>query len=345
MSIPVIPKDPRFRAGRTLLQRGQCEQATSIFATLLEEARTKFGQDTIETAPAYYEYGNSLFRTYQQQLQLQDEENEASAIREEKLNSREAAAAAAERRLKAENNEGNTKIDDKSDDNVKEGDIAPLKTVSKEDTADETPSDDENDAQLALEMMETAWSIVDNYLESPLSEKYIAWCKDQSPRFLVGIGDVLSCLERHADSADAYLRALALRQNAVSEMKESSTESLDFLRYRRLVVEANILVAEELLACPDEEDVVTTETGVTLVRASERVEYARGYYENAREELQETVLLMGELAAKGCDVSEEKEDICNVSVMVMGVGITFAQMDEQSSAAAQEPQKKKTRKS
>jgi tetratricopeptide (TPR) repeat protein len=335
MSIPVVSRDPRFRAGRTLLQRGQCERATSIFATLLEESRTKFGQENIETAPAYYEYGNALFRTHQQQMQLQEEEQEAQEIKEEKLNTREAAAAAAERRLKGETAQNDTK-----DINVQ-----PLKTESKESSVNEAQSDDENDAELALEMMETAWSILDKYSENPLPDGYSTWLTEQSPRVLVGIGDVLSCLERHADAADVYLRALALRQKVVAEAKDAAAESIELLRHRRLIVEANILVAEELLACPEGEDVVTTETKVTLVSASQRVEYARGYYENAREELQETVLLMGALAAKGFDVSEEKEDICNVSVMVMGVGITFAQMDEQSSTAAVESPKKKPRKS
>ena len=327
MSAPAISKDPRFRAGRTLLQLGQCEQATSIFASLLEEARTKFGQDSIETAPAYYEYGNALFRTHQQQMQLQEEENETLAVKEEKLNSREAAAAAAERRFNGDHSSS-----------IKEEAIQPPKTESNEATAEDA-SFDENDAELALEMMETAWSILDTYMENPVSDQYTTWLQEQSPRILVGIGDVLSCLERHADAADVYLQALALRQNAVSKAKEGSPESIDYLRYRRLVVEANILVAEELLACPEGEDVVTTEAQVTLVGASERLDYARGYYENAREELQETVLLMGELAAKGLDVSKEKEDICNVSVMVMGVGITFAQMDEQT-AAGESPKKK-----
>jgi tetratricopeptide (TPR) repeat protein len=335
MSIPIVSRDPRFRAGRTLLQRGQCEQATSIFATLLEEARTKFGHDSIETAPAYYEYGNALFRTHQQQLQIQEEQRAEQTIKEDKLNAREAAAAAAELRLKGETAQNNTK----------EEDVQPLKIESEDLPVNEAQSDNENDAELALEMMENAWSILDKYSEKPLPDDYSTWLTEQSPRVLVGIGDVLSCLERHADAADVYLRALALRQTAVSEAKCAAAESIELLRYRRLVVEANILVAEELLACPEEEDVVTTETKVTLVSASEKVEYARGYYENAREELQETVLLMGALAAKGFDVSEEKEDICNVSVMVMGVGITFAQMDEQRSTAAEESPKKKLRKS
>ena len=48
------------------------------------------------------------------------------------------------------------------------------------------------------------------------------------------------------------------------------------------------LVAEELLTCVDGEDVVITESKVVLVKDDdERVDYARGYYHMARDELQE----------------------------------------------------------
>ena len=67
------------------------------------------------------------------------------------------------------------------------------------------------------------------------------------------------------------------------------------------------MIAEELLACPPDQDVITTESQDVLVKAPERVDYARGYYDKARDELQETVLLMGALAAKGIDLGEEKE--------------------------------------
>ena len=39
---------------------------------------------------------------------------------------------------------------------------------------------------------------------------------------------------------------------------------------------------------------MTTESKDVLVKAAERVDYARGYYDKARDELQETVLLMRE---------------------------------------------------
>ena len=96
--LPVIVRDPRFRAGRTAVQRGEAEQAIAVFATLLEEARRTFAEHKndclVETSPAYYEYGNALFRSWQQQQQQQEEEETTTPA----ASSREAAAAAAERR-------------------------------------------------------------------------------------------------------------------------------------------------------------------------------------------------------------------------------------------------------
>ena len=66
--LPVIVRDPRFRAGRTAVQCGKAAQAIAVFATLLEEAQRTFADGVVthkndclvETSPAYYEYGNAL---------------------------------------------------------------------------------------------------------------------------------------------------------------------------------------------------------------------------------------------------------------------------------------------
>ena len=101
--LPVIVRDPCFRARRTAVQRGEAEQAIAVFATLLEEARQTFADGTqhkndclVETSPAGYEYGNALFRSWQQQQQQQQQEEEEMTTLA--ASSREATAAAAERR-------------------------------------------------------------------------------------------------------------------------------------------------------------------------------------------------------------------------------------------------------
>lgn len=202
---------------------------------------------------------------------------------------------------------------------------------------DEEGEEEEDDIELALEMMETAWSVLDNYAQQLNDEgkDLSPWMLEQVPRFLLGIGDVLTDLQRLADAADVYSRALQHRESAIEGLSNDDL-TLEHLKKRRQVVEANVLVAEALLACPDGEDVVTTETGDVLVSAAERVEFARGYYNKARDELQETVFLMGRIAASGQDLGEEKEDVCFISTMLMGLGTTLAEYDERKEAAAKE---------
>jgi len=83
------------------------------------------------------------------------------------------------------------------------------------------------------------------------------------------------------------------------------------------------------------------------VPAAERIDYVRGYYDKARDELQEAVLLMGRLASQGHVVNEEKEDVCFVATLVMGIGTMLAEYDEQqeeqTAAASSQPAKKQKR--
>jgi hypothetical protein len=348
--LPTVAQDPRFRAGRALVQKGQAAAAVTVFASLLETARTTFGEAHVETAPAYYEYGNALLRGAPS-----PEEEDASSVEGGEVapmdRKRQAAAQAAEHRLVAP-------ADPDEEDQkpaAQEEDASPKKEDSEHDDNDDDGSDDDElgDVALALEMMETAWSILDDYVSTSKGgdtapQGYLAWARDQLPRYLTGIGDALSSLTRHADAADAYARALTHRLERVQQhVAAQTTETVEHLTCRRLVVEATILLAEEFLAGPPDQDVVTSETQLVLVQAAGKVDYARGYYDKARDELQETVLLMGEMAAQGLDVAAEKKDICFVSTMVMGVGMRLAELDELAAAAATtlaEPVKKKAKK-
>jgi hypothetical protein len=77
---PVVVRDPRFVAGRATV--GQ-RTAVDVFATLLQEAVRTYGDAAassrrIETAPAYYEYGNALLRyALRQQAEAAAAEEEA----------------------------------------------------------------------------------------------------------------------------------------------------------------------------------------------------------------------------------------------------------------------------
>lgn len=399
MILPVVVRDPRFRAGRALIEKGQSEDAIQVFATLLEESQRAHGSDDhLETAAAYYEYGNAIFRSAQKRQQA-DAELEATAEKslEDASKMREAAAEAAERRAQANRNDEDgqnkkpsaTIVSQKQTPPVKEdlneeGSLATTKRQSEDkeanggngnehnpesgendnnsegDDADHADDDDENDDEIpwALELMETAWAIVDAHQEGAIKSQdnlaiqYREWIAEQVPRILTGIGDVLSALDRHADAADAYLRAQKHRQEALDAMVEKAGGNKEsdvlftvhHLQCRRRLVESIVLVAEELLACPDDKDVVTSESHDVLVKAGERVEYARGYYDKAREELQETVLLMGQLAAKRVDLGDEKENVCFLATMLMGVGERLAEIDEEAAAAAPQTPAKKLKK-
>ena len=129
---------------------------------------------------------------------------------------------------------------------------------------------------------------------------------------------------------------------------------MDFLRARRLLCEANVLVAEALLHCPIGEDVVLSETGDVLVQAEEIMVYAQGYYDQARDELQETVYIMGRMAPRTAagvaeeeskEFATEKENVCFCAQMLGGVGNMLAERDdeEEKSGDSEGPGAKKAR--
>jgi tetratricopeptide (TPR) repeat protein len=278
---PSITKDPRFVAARKLVSSGKSLEgpAVEMFATLLEESRRVYGDSHIQTAACYYEYGNALFR--------------ASQKNETKNSSKSGN----------EDEKGNQVLDKKIS-SIKE---ASTNNIGKRSRAEEgstqyTEKDDEDDILLALEMMETSYAILEEYTTAAINSavkendengqsllSLMEWAKSQIPRVYTGIGDVLSHLGRHADAVDIYSRAIPHREESyMKEKRLNNNISVECLKARRLVVEANVLVAEELLACNPNQDVVTTESKQVLVTKEERIDFAKGYYDKAREELQET---------------------------------------------------------
>ena len=78
MPPPTVVADPRFRAGRRLVESGRAHfGAVEMFGTLCEEARAKYGDSSVGTGACYYEYGNALFRAA---LRAQAEEGEIMAV-------------------------------------------------------------------------------------------------------------------------------------------------------------------------------------------------------------------------------------------------------------------------
>jgi tetratricopeptide (TPR) repeat protein len=359
------------------VERGLADEAVDIYATLLEETRLQYGDVSIETAPAYYEYGNTLLRAVTKQQIMSATDREADDAETKAEEQRAAAAAAAERRqehspdsinpVAASETEsvaatGIGKLKDDGDKEKPENDVESPKDGNHDDQKN-GDYDDGGDSELALEMIENSFSILEEYKDSMGKEdgdtKYSEWVKGQLPRVLMGIGDTLSKLNRHADAADAYSRALELRKACLEEIADTEGSdpkqfTTDHLKAHRMVCEANILIAEELLSCPQDEDVLTTETKSLIVKSNQRVSYARGYYDQARDALQEAVVFMGSLP-RNIDLGREKEDVCFLATLVMGVGESLAVIDEKTDEAAAaaaaadmdgstEPMKKKAKK-
>jgi hypothetical protein len=75
------------------------------------------------------------------------------------------------------------------------------------------------------------------------------------------------------------------------------------------------------------------------------VDYAHGYYNRARDEMQETLLLMAQMAADHMEFESEKDNIRNTAILLMGAGEKFAAIDHEAiqSQDQKEPSKKKSR--
>ncbi|CAB9530951.1 expressed unknown protein [Seminavis robusta] len=360
---PKITQDPRFRAGCKMIESGR-DGAIDVFGLLLEEARTKYGEVSIETAPAYFEYGKALFREASRQQPEENEEEEGEGEEEEDDEEDHDKKPAA---VKKENENDNSQEDNgqetekttekesvkEEEQEVEESDVkqeadeAAENQEGEEEAADsdkENEEQDDDDVNLALEVMETAYAILDTFVQTATqptapNQIYLPWAKrHELPRVLSNLGDLLSFMERHADAADAYTRGLALREENLKAFADGDRKNISWclqeLKERRCAVEAAVLVATELLDCPPDVDVVTTEAKALLVKAAERTSFAEGYYHQARDQLQDAVLLMAELASR-CEKSsvkqdflKEKEDVCFASVMVMGVGEKLSQIKE-----------------
>lgn len=262
-----------------------------------------------------------------------------------------------DKKLAAVESKGTTEEGDRSKEGGEEEEEEKDEEAAEHDEEKENQQpEEEDDVRLALSMMENAFAIYSSYQmaqqqSDTVSSPYLTWAqREQLPRVLSNIGDSLSFLELHADSADAYTRELEYREDNLKLYDDKNKGSLDELKDRRKAVEAGVLVATELLDCPPDQAVVTTETSALLVKASELVDWVTGYYQKARDQLQETVYLMAKLiedpASNKAEVDKEKENICFAWTLLMGVGERLAEVKErQQEEATAEPLKKKAKRS
>jgi hypothetical protein len=340
-NIPKVTMDPRWKAARAMVESGNSQGAVDMFATLVEESIARHSDTSLEAAACFYEYGNALLRAAISANAIREEAAEAAAANtnDMKTKQQEDQLPQDRKRKASEDRSLNSKDKNISTNNHGDQDHDDNHETKRNAEKDELSANDhDEDFRLALEMMENAYSIFE---EKASMQPKNEWIQYQLPRVLQGLGDVLRELGRMADAADAYSRALPYREEFVQKHKENDL-TIEHLKNRRLLVEANILVAEGLLGCAHGKHVVTTETKDMLVTADERVDYARGYYEKAREELQETVFLMGKIAAAGKkeELAVERENVCFAATLLMGVGETLVTFDEELEQTSQPESKK-----
>ena len=411
MTMATISADPRFRLARSLIS-GKCgesndnskdghddddegggiEAAIDIFAALLEEARTTHGDNSLNAALCQFEYGNALFRAAVRMVPLDKNNNDVNfnegnildgdasdAKPAAKLESqREMIAAAAMKRSAADTNDHDSdpipmkRLKTETIDPLENGDGALIKDDG---LTGESDDNDDDDMELALEMMDTSWSILlshttnnesskinNQLIQNDTSREQQQWAKEQIPRVLRCIGDWYFFREAFADAVDMYLRAMQYREEAWERLKQfhgrndagEDNESLTVneLQCQRLLVETYALIAEALLLCPNDEDVVCHHSdededdgasaleaksatvgnssaqitkGTVLVKAKDRVEYAQSYYDMARVGLEEVICRYGKMAASNIDLGNEKEDIGYLVMSVVGVGNSLSE--------------------
>lgn len=194
--------------------------------------------------------------------------------------------------------------DEINNDNEGSGRTSVTKKSATEDSPDDIMNEDDQQ-DIALEHMVKACTLLYEYVNktkdtsntprdslnsdntSPSEENaihcsYLSWASEQLSRYLVGIGYVLSYQGKHADALSSYFNALPFRL----EMQEHAKDSAEKFKAHRVLVEAYVLIVEEILKCPRDKN-IETESNELLMKKEERIEIAKIHYEKARDELQE----------------------------------------------------------
>lgn len=190
----------------------------------------------------------------------------------------------------------------------------------------------------SLEYMAKSCSILYSQLEELKNKKppiqsqdikltdYYGWIHEQLPRNLIGIGRILSFQGNHCDSVASFMNAIPFLEKMFETFEEKSDPA--YLRAHRLLIEGYVQVAEELLVCPDGQDIVLSDDNTLIMECSERVPQARFYYDKSREGLQELVFSMAKMEQEKKLPISEKEDICYLATMLMHVGMSLTHAED-----------------
>lgn len=155
---------------------------------------------------------------------------------------------------------------------------------------------------------------------------YYGWIHEQLPRNLIGIGRILSFQGNHGESVESFMNAIPFLEKMFETFEEKSDPA--YLRAHRLLIEGYVQVAEELLMCPEGQDIALNHDNTLIIKSSERVPQARFYYDKSREGLQEVVFSMAKMEQEKKLPISEKEDICYLATMLMHVGMSLTHAED-----------------
>jgi tetratricopeptide (TPR) repeat protein len=238
--------DVRLEEGKKLMKKGEYEEAIGLFSSFLQSRVEEFGELAVESAQAYYEYGNALL--------VQQEENPSDTLI------------------------GNA--DDKND-SANGASTIPDTVVGSDDENEEDGNEedgnekDDDDLQIAWENLDVARLILEKSsegYEQLLSSVYIR------------LGDLMRLEERPADAVTEYMKALSLREKICSsndrdlcdvyfclavayvdlsskveemEVKDRKKDALEFYRKARMVLQNQSEICAESEDVQDLIDILT----------------------------------------------------------------------------------------
>mmetsp|Transcript_10240 Transcript_10240/g.15510 ORF Transcript_10240/g.15510 Transcript_10240/m.15510 type:complete len:346 (-) Transcript_10240:160-1197(-) len=184
-----IVEDPRYKQGLKLLNENQFDEAADFFSELLQFCSEKYGDDSIEIAPVWLEYGRALL--------LKEQENPTDDL----LGAMSAEAKKQAQALGAELN-GGASSSAAEDENVDEDDGAG------DDNA-ENEENEPNDMEIAWEALEVARRTFeregDSKWDISLSEVYHC------------LGEVCRFDGNYNGSIDEYKKCVNLRESVCED--------------------------------------------------------------------------------------------------------------------------------
>ena len=270
-------------------QNGQHLNAIHMLNNLVDRAEDEFGESSIETAAVHYELGHALF-----------------------LNSSSSADACADVDVDV-----NANVDANVDINVIEESLEYMAkacavlfthvhsrdiidTTARSNDATSTVAKGAHDNNMNEDRVEHEHPDANIKIdESQDTTPYSSWAKDQLPRVLIGIGNIYSYQNKHAEAIEVFLNAIPYREEAVNQCKDAKRNSSDMntvvdvkrdiasLRTHRLLAELCVLLAEEFVMCPAGKDQVHGETQNIIVKGDEIHNLAKSYYDQGKDKLQD----------------------------------------------------------